>query len=181
MERYKIHEDASVYFVTYCVVEWLPVFVNEAACSIITESLAFCQEQQNLRVNAYVIMPTHLHAVVFDREYDPNRLAKTLTAFRKHTGRALCDYSQGHLSASFTRAFREAAESDRSRRFWQPSRHPEAVTSRKFWEQKLNYLHDNPRRKGLVLYAEHWRYSSARYYIDGKDNEAEVAISEIDW
>ncbi|GMW02129.1 MAG: hypothetical protein AMXMBFR84_32650 [Candidatus Hydrogenedentota bacterium] len=48
-----------------------------------------------------------------------------------------------------------------------------------FLRQKRDYLHDNPRRKGLVLYAEHWRFSSARYYIEGKDDYADVVIGEI--
>ena len=64
METYRIHDDASVYFVTYSVVSWLPVFVSERACRLLTESLAFCRTHKGLRVNAYVIMPTHLHTIV---------------------------------------------------------------------------------------------------------------------
>ena len=30
MERYRIRDDAHVYFVTFSIVEWLPVFVTEA-------------------------------------------------------------------------------------------------------------------------------------------------------
>ncbi len=181
MERYRIHEGASVYFVTYSVVEWLPVFTSETTCSIITDSLTYCHTNLSLRINAYVIMPTHLHAIVFDSDYDSVRLAETLTAFRKHTGRSLADYASKHLPNCFTEAFRKAAKTDRARRFWQPSRHPVGINSRDYWEQKLNYLHDNPERKGLVLYAEDWRFSSARYYISGNDNNSNVMISDIDW
>src|SRR5262245_9525119 len=39
MERYRIHADAAVYYLTYSVVEWLPVFVSEAACRIVADSL----------------------------------------------------------------------------------------------------------------------------------------------
>jgi len=81
-------------------------------------------------------MPTHLHAICFDHEYDPVRLSNALTAFRKFTGRSLLDYAQKHLPASFTQAFRDAAESDRSRRFWQPGKHPVSITSDKFSDQK---------------------------------------------
>src|SRR5262249_21675335 len=45
MERYRIHPEAAVYYVTYSVVEWLPVFVTEATFRIVTESLAFCHKQ----------------------------------------------------------------------------------------------------------------------------------------
>jgi hypothetical protein len=35
------------------VMNWLPVFVSNAACQIITDSLDFCHERKGLRVNAY--------------------------------------------------------------------------------------------------------------------------------
>ncbi|MFV2067075.1 MAG: hypothetical protein ACC645_08850, partial [Pirellulales bacterium] len=59
---YRIEENGSLYFLTFAVVDWLPVFVSDAACRVITESLTFCHHNQGLRINAYVIMPTHFHA-----------------------------------------------------------------------------------------------------------------------
>ena len=56
VERYRIHADAVVYYLTYSVVEWLPVFVSQASCHIVTESLTFCHDTKHLRVNAYVIV-----------------------------------------------------------------------------------------------------------------------------
>lgn len=93
MERYRIHADGALYCMTFSVVDWLPVFVSEAACRIVTESLNYCHKQKSLRINAFVVMPTHLHAIVFDSEYDAARLERTLTDFRKFTGRSLCDFT----------------------------------------------------------------------------------------
>jgi putative transposase len=33
--------------------------------------------------------------------------------------------------------------------------------------QKLEYLHNNPVKRGLVASPEHWRYSSAREWLPG--------------
>ena len=60
MERYRFHSDGALFYVTFSVVDWLPIFVSEAACKIVTESLNFCHRQKGLRINAYVIMPTHM-------------------------------------------------------------------------------------------------------------------------
>jgi putative transposase len=68
-------------------VEWLPVFVPRASCQIVTESLSFCHRAKELRVNAYVIMPTHLHMIVFDADWDNERLRRTLADLRKFAGR----------------------------------------------------------------------------------------------
>ena len=57
MERYRIQPEAAVSFLTYSVVEWLPIFIREATCKIVTDSLTFCHFQKRLRINAFVIMP----------------------------------------------------------------------------------------------------------------------------
>src|SRR2546426_11129895 len=69
MERYRFHSDGALFYVTFSVVDWLPIFVSEAACKIVTESLNFCHRQKGLRINAYVIMPTHLHAILFHADF----------------------------------------------------------------------------------------------------------------
>jgi hypothetical protein len=50
MERYRIHAEAAVYYLTYSVVEWLPVFVSGTTCKIVTDSLTFCHHEKHLRI-----------------------------------------------------------------------------------------------------------------------------------
>ena len=99
MERYRIVEGVGLYYVTFSVVEWLPVFIDETACKIITDSLNFCIQKKHLGVNAYVIMPTHLHAILFDVEFNPERLKHTLDDMRKFTGRQLLDHAAVHCQS----------------------------------------------------------------------------------
>jgi putative transposase len=180
-ERYRIVEEASIYFVTYTVVEWLPVFTTEAACQIVTESMNYCHEGKGLCTNGFVIMPTHMHAIFFDELFDNERLQKSLADFRKFTGRRMCEYIDRYMSEQFSRTLRTSSTAGRERRFWQPSRHVEGIQSERFWEQKLNYIHDNPCRKGFVSKAEDWRYSSAKYYYSDAVEECDVRISPLDW
>ena len=181
MERYRIHSDGAVYFVTYSVVDWLPVFVSEAACRIISDSLKYCHNHKRLRINAYVIMPTHFHAIVFDQQFDSERLLASLSDFRKFTGRNCADYCLQHMPKCFTDVFRHAAGGDRQRQFWQSTRHPEQVETQPFWQQKLEYIHENPYRKGLVTRQEHWRFSSARYWLDEIAPENDVILTALEW
>ncbi len=41
METCQIQEGAAVYYLTFTVVKWLPVFIAEEPCLIITESLNY--------------------------------------------------------------------------------------------------------------------------------------------
>ena len=180
MERYCITSDAAVYYVTFSVVDWLPVFVSEGAFRIVTDSLNFCHAHKGLRINAFVVMPTHMHMIVFDKDFSADRLRGTLTDFRKFTGRSLSDFCSQHLPACFAETLRAAATADRERRFWQPSRHPEAIETESFWRVKLDYLHENPCRKGLVLRAAAWRFSSAAYYVSDGREPSEVKLAAIE-
>jgi len=179
MERYRIVEDVGLYYVTFTVVEWLPVFIDETACRIVTDSLNFCTQHKYLRVNAYVIMPTHLHAILFDLEFNSQRLKHTLDDMRKFTGRQLLDYSAQHLPKRFADVFQQQAGNDRQRRFWQPTQHPVGIFSERFWKQKMDYLHHNPCRKGLVLRPEDWRFSSALFWATREEND--VLLSDVGW
>ncbi len=170
-----------LYFVTYSVVEWLPVFIREATCKIVTDSLTFCHRQRRLCINAFVIMPTHLHLIVFDGDFDTDRLERALADFRKFTGRQLSDYSESQLPGCFPKTLREQASADRQRRLWQPSRHPEAILKERFWQQKVDYIHNNPCRSGLVRAAEHWRFSSAAWYLSEGKDAVEVPLTPIAW
>jgi uncharacterized protein len=55
--------------------------LDEAACKVVTDSLNFCIQKKCMGVNAYVIMPTHLHAIVFDVEFNSERLKHSLPSF----------------------------------------------------------------------------------------------------
>ena len=179
MPGYQIIEGHDLYFVTLTIVEWLPVFISEDACSIVTNSLNFCHNQKHLRINAYVIMPSHVHAILFDEAFDSGRLQRTLADFRKFTGRQLTEYCDSNLPACFVETLRSAAGKDRRHRFWQGGVHPEAIHTRAFWRQKLDYIHDNPCQKGMVREAPHWRFSSAAYWLD--EGESEVSLTPLDW
>jgi REP element-mobilizing transposase RayT len=179
MPHYRIVEEHALYFVTFSVVEWLPVFVTEAPCQIITESLNFCHREKHMRINAYVIMPTHFHAILFDEDFESQRLRRSVTALRKYTGRQLTRYCLEAQSECFSATVKAKAGKDRKYRFWQDGIHPEAIYSEAFWRQKFNYLHENPCRKGLVWEPAHWRFSSAGWWVEGM--ESDVPLTAVEW
>jgi putative transposase len=181
MEILRLSGDAALYFLTFSVVEWLPIFVGEDPCRIFTDSLNFCHDQKGLRVNAFVIMPTHVHLIVLDSDMNVERLQQSLTDMRKFTGRRLADHFEQNLPAAWRQVMHDTPRTDRERQIWQQSRHPEAIQSQAFWRSKIDYLHDNPRRKGLVRDATHWRFSSAAYWLLDPPGETDVILTAVEW
>ena len=179
MDSYKFIEGVYLYFVTFTLTDWLPIFISPEPVEIVVDNLKFCITEKSLRVHAFVIMPNHIHLIVSDGNFDNDRLQKTLTEFRKFTGRKLADYIDRTLSVSLSTVTRNAASNDRSRQVWQPGWHAEGLASEHFLVQKANYIHENPVRKGLVRSAEDWVHSSACYWMNGESAEIPIAPIEI--
>ena len=53
--------------------------------------------------------------------------------------------------------------------------HPEAIYTQNFFDTKLNYIHQNPVRAGIVSSPEHYIYSSATNYPDN------IGLLEMDF
>ncbi len=174
MDNFRLVDGVYVYFVTFTIIDWLPVFINPEPIQIIVNSLRFCIKEKGLRINAYVIMPNHLHVILFDAKFDDDRLEQTLVNFRKFTGRKLADYIENNLPDSLAVVIRNTELADRERQLWQPGWHAEGLMSEKFWKQKMDYIHENPVRKGYVRLPEHWRYSSAGYWVNGEEGDIPV-------
>lgn len=67
--------------------------------------------------------------------------------------------------------FKEATKthsSNKNFQFWQYSNHAVEIYSEKFLWTKLDYLHLNPVRVGLVSKASDYLYSSTSNYVNGK-------------
>jgi hypothetical protein len=76
-------------------------------------------------------------------------------------------------------AIERAGSNPSSIKLWQDGFHPEQVQSLHFFEQKLQYIHDNPIRAGFVVNPCDWKYSSAGFYYE--DREPVIPITHLEW
>ena len=57
-------------------------------------------------------------------------------------------------------------------RFWQPGGgYDRNINTSEEYEEKLNYVHNNPVERGLVQSPTEWRWSSARWYCGIRNDE----------
>jgi len=165
MKPFRFNKDNSLYFCTDTVVGWQYVFTSPPFFDCIVESLKFCQERKGLRVHAYVIMPNHLHAILSAANQNLSDIVRDYKRFTSEKISALLQETHSRaLSSYFATAARIAKKGNQSK-IWQSGSHPETIESGRFFDQKLNYIHENPVRKGFVRNPEDWLYSSARNYF----------------
>jgi putative transposase len=173
--RYKIFDTAYPYFVTMTTVEWVPLFSNPAVAEIVLESLRYNQEHKHLVVYAYVLMEHHLHAVLSSDE-----LGQTLQLFKSYTARSIIDYYEAQHNTAMLEKLRQSKlrhKTESDYQVWQEGTHPEEIQTEEMMRQKIEYIHQNPVRRGYVDEPEQWRYSSARNY-EGQKGLVDV---ETNW
>lgn len=175
MSRWKIFSDSPFYFVTTTITEWQNVFCSTDAFEIIINSLKYCIANKGLHLHGYVIMPNHAHYILSTNEN--KKLSDIMRDFNTHTSRLLTKLLTEYNRQVILNIFKYAASNDRRDnvfKVWQDGYHPIVLMSEIFLRQKLDYLHNNPVRKGFVEKPEEWRYSSERNYIHGDHSIIQV-------
>ncbi|MCL4510304.1 MAG: transposase [Bacteroidetes bacterium] len=179
MSHWKIIPGINLYFITTTIVEWRYVFVSVPLFETIIESLKYCCTHKDLHLHGYVIMPNHVHYIVSNEVAE--RLSGIMRDFNRYTSQRITALLEETKRLDVLAVFRAAAaEEGRGNKYkvWQEGFHPIAIDSEEFFHQKLNYLHDNPVRKGFVERPEHWMYSSARNYLLGDHSIISVECIE---
>ena len=159
--RYKITDVAQPHFITCTVLHWIPIFTRPETVEIILDCLRYLQKE-GLNIYAYVILENHIHLIAQSEQLD-----KDITRFKSYTATQILIYlkKNGVKNILDQLAFyKKAHKLDRNYQFWQEGVHPELIQNEAMMHQKIEYVHNNPVKRGYVDAAEHWRYSSARVY-----------------
>lgn len=170
-EGYAIRSQDAHYFVTLTVIDWVDVFSRKVYRDILLDSLQFCQQNKGLILTAYVVMTNHVHLVV---RSENGRLSDLLRDIKKFTAQKILEQigQTGESRADWMlKRFEFAAKRSRKNslyHFWQSANHPEEIFTEPFLWSKINYIHMNPIRAGLVGRASHYLYSSASNYVQGE-------------
>ena len=172
--RYRIHEPEKAHFVTATVVQWLPVLSTAACCDILVASIAHCREKKGLKIYGWVILDTHFHAILAAPQ-----LSGILRDIKSYTAKLLVEQvtAEGREWLVNQLRYYRAAHKPNEYQVWQEGSHPQAILSDSMMEQKLEYLHNNPVKRGWVSSPEHWRYSSAHEWLQG----ATTVLKCDDW
>ena len=159
--RFLISHDSPVLYITNVTTHRLPVFrtdnLRELMCGFMNEA----RKSGGFLLFAYVVMLDHLHLLTSrpSTTSDVLRVVKGLTAHR------VIEYLKHNNYASSLKKL-EHQQRDRNYKhsLWQTEKNIFEIYSENMFMQKLNYIHQNPVRAGLVERAIDYRWSSARIW-----------------
>jgi REP element-mobilizing transposase RayT len=181
-DKYKIWDPDKAYFLTLTVVGWIDVFTRKNHKLAIIDSLTYCQKEKGLAIFGYCLMPSHLHLIArAESEYS---LSDIMRDFKKFTSRKIINQILNEPESRtdwMLEYFEKAAAGYKGKshhKFWQEGNHPEIISSNKFFDEKLDYIHNNPVKELIVGRPEDYYFSSARNYA-GLDNCLEIVLEMV--
>ncbi len=178
-EGYKIRNQTKPHFLTFTVVDWVDVFTRQRYKDLLIENLNYCIVNKGMVVFGYVLMSNHMHIIIQSKN---GQLSDLIRDFKKHTSKRIIasinqepESRREWILERFTVAAKNHSR-NKKYQFWKYGNHPEEIYSEKFMWSKLDYIHLNPLRAGLVEKASDYLYSSATNYVRG---EGKVKITKL--
>lgn len=168
---YQIYDQHGLYFLTFTVVDWVDVFTRKNYRDIIIDNLQFYIQQNGLAIYGFVIMSNHIHIIC---RSTTGTLSATVRDFKKFTANAILETMQAEPESRrewiLHRFAWNASQHQRNSNYqvWTHQNHAEEITTKEFFMQKLNYIHQNPVRAGLVEREEDYIYSSAKSLYENR-------------
>jgi len=180
MNGHKITNQTALHYVTFTVVGWIDVFSRKVYKEILIESMSYCIKEKGLVIYGYVIMSNHMHVIMSARE--GFRLSDIIRDFKKYTAKTIIESMLKSQEESrrewMLKLFKYYSKYNTVYQFWRRDNRPVELTSPKWINQKLAYIHLNPVRSGLVESAEDYTFSSARCYL-GEDGDLEIELLDL--
>lgn len=155
---YVIRDQGAVHFVTFTVHQWADVFTRSQYVNILLDSLKHCQAHKGLEIYAWVVMSNHCHLIVSAKN---ENLSDIIRDFKKFTSKAIYRAIEENNKESRKAWLLRALKYEGKIWFWEEGYHGEEILSKSFYETKVNYIHMNPVRAGLVEKEEEYLLSSA--------------------
>ena len=158
-----IDQGHQPHFLTMSVVGKVPIFTNSGYMNVIVNALKFYQKEHQLKVYAFVIMDNHLHVIV-SCQNDLSELMRLLKSYIAKEMLTFLSHDSRPWILNLLNELKKKHKKSSTYQFWEEGNHPKLIQGMEMFNQKVEYIHNNPVKRGLVEKPEHWIYSSARHF-----------------
>jgi putative transposase len=166
-------DDGLPHFLTFSCYRRLQLLSKDRTREWFLESLQAARQAHGFHLWAWVIMPEHVHLLIWPPaeriSSEPGkalgRLAGILADIKRPVGQKAIRHLE-QLDSKFLERLTVRHRNRTYRRFWQAgSGYDEPINDPRAILAIIEYIHNNPVRRGLVARAEDWIWSSARDWL----------------
>ncbi|MGE0756598.1 MAG: transposase [Pirellulaceae bacterium] len=159
------HEPGDFHELTFTCYRRRPLLTNDDWRTRLSRSINDAIAEAAFELVGFVYMPEHVHLLVYPTLPEPD-IGRFLARVKQPFSKQIKEILIANRSPLLNRLTVQERPGKICFRFWQEGPgcdrniySPEAV------EASLNYIHNNPCKRGLCERATDWIWSSARYYL----------------
>ncbi len=166
--RKRFEKDLTARSLTFTCYQRYQFLYRDRTRKWLIEALGKNRQLFSVDLWAYVIMPEHVHLLVYPQE-DGKTVSRYISKVKEDVGRKAVQWIESNASEWIPKI--TVTEGKRTRRrFWQAGGgYDRNIDNPKAILATLDYVQENPVRRGLVNKAIDWKWSSARWYAGEND------------
>jgi putative transposase len=170
----RLYGKGHFHFITFSCYRRLPLLKTGRARDVFVKELSKIRDEMGFLLSGYVVMPEHVHLLISEpKQGTPSTVLQKL---KLRVARKLRKRQRRPGAAQLRLPFTESGEPLRA--FWQARFYDfNAYTTGKK-KEKLNYMHGNPVKRGLVEHPKDWRWSSWNFYYEGDARMVKMDVQE---
>ena len=171
--KYNHSDTYSMYFCTFTCYNWLPLIRTTNSYDLVYNWFTLLRKNK-METIAYVIMPNHLHCILYFREtgFNLNKIIGNAKRFMAYeiVKRLEETKESGVLDILKKSVTERERKKGQVHKVFKDSFDAKAVFTDKFLLQKLNYIHHNPVSGKWKLAKDFisYEHSSASFYEEGR-------------
>jgi len=158
---FQVSRDNPAYYLTSVAHQRLPIFQTDTIKQLVCNAFNEARTSGGIKIFGYVIMPDHTH-VITDSARD---IASTLRFLNGISAKRIIDHLKANdLEGSLAKLRIQERENKHKHSVYE--HHPNAlrITGEDTLWQKVQYIHLNPVRAGLVEHPDDYLFSSSRQW-----------------
>ena len=177
MHRHAINLPSHAHELTFSCYNRFQFLKAERTCQWLADAIEAAREKHCFDLWAYVFMPEHVHMIVHPQQAKYS-MSKIMAGIKLPVARQAIHFLQEADSPWLSKITRQRGKHT-ERLFWQyGGGYDRNITSGKTLLQMIEYLHNNPVRRGLVERAVDWKWSSAAALEGGS---GPIRLDPIPW
>ncbi|MBD3672092.1 MAG: transposase [Planctomycetaceae bacterium] len=159
------HEPGDLHELTFSTYRRQPLLTNHVWQSWLSQHIEEASRSQQCRLIAFVFMPEHLHLLILPEQPDPKTISRFLAAVKRPVSVKVKEALHSSGSPLLEKLTIQERPGKTVFRFWQEGAGYDRNLNREQTVMSaIDYIHENPVRRGLVVRASDWKWSSARWY-----------------
>jgi putative transposase len=162
----------AVRFITFSCHQRRKLLTDDVDRNIVPDELQTARDKYHFAILAFVIMPSHVHLMIYPAEPIPvgrvigeikSRSARRILTHWRQTGRTPLHVNRGGTKRTV---------------FWEQRCYDHNCRTTESVREKIVYCHNNPIRAGLVGDPGLWPWSSFSWYL-GDGGPVEIDVLEV--